>query len=119
MPGIRQSLLVIIISFLLAPLYTNALTFTLSDDAIMALDYKYNTCGQSNATITNSEYNNQGIRFDITFSDPLGINGNPDLSLISWRWPSNGFLVGRDISMFDSFALKFTLLSEEGIPSDT
>jgi hypothetical protein len=87
------------------------LTFTLSDDAIMALDCRYST-GVHTATISNiTDVPGPGVQFDI-------IIPNPHTDSVNWTssiFGGKGKLAGRDISMFDSFALKFTLLSARGL----
>jgi hypothetical protein len=113
-------LFVVICSILaLSPFAAYGLTFTLSDDAIMALDYDY--CNsefygtEPVPVITNiKNLEGVGVQFDI-------LNPNPSIDYYLY-WMStihggNGVLVGRDISMFDAFALKFTLLSAKGISS--
>jgi hypothetical protein len=93
----------------------NALTFTLSDDAIMALDYDYYNCGDPCAIITKiTDVPGRGVRFDILVDNPFG---DPYLQRISGIEGGKGILTGIDISRFDAFALKFTLLSARGIGS--
>jgi hypothetical protein len=112
--------LFIAISVLLAlsPLAANALTFTLSDDAIMALDYDESNYfvgyNEDIFLLSVTDVNGPGVKFDILFSDPYNLSGHSLGALYrvsSSFGEGSGLLAGRDIYMFDAFALKFTLLS--------
>ncbi len=106
----------------LSPFAAYGLTFTLSDDAIMALDYKeYNYYpspyyGNDTHILAITDVNGPGVQFDILFSDPHNYRGQyPSFYWTSSVYGGNGVLAGRDISMFDAFALRFTLLSARGV----
>ena len=115
-------LFVIICSILaLFPFAAYGLTFTLSDDAIMALDYNdhafFPYISNEAPILAITDVNGSGVQFDILFSDPHNYTGQypPVLDRTSSVRGGNGVFVGRDISMFDAFALKFTLLSAKGV----
>jgi hypothetical protein len=93
----------------------NATTFTLSDDALKKLDYNY----QGSCSVVGiTDVAGPGVRFDLRYPDPRNINGQaPYLYLVSCIDGGSGALTGRNISMFDSFALKVTLLSASGVSS--
>jgi hypothetical protein len=118
-----QMLFIVICSLLaLFPFAANALTFTLSDDAIMALDYNESTIyhppyyGGDTHLLAITDVNGPGVQFDILFSDPQNKRGqSPAFYWNSSLYGGKGVLAGRDISMFDAFALKFTLLSAKGV----
>ncbi|MBN1392976.1 MAG: hypothetical protein JW947_09255 [Sedimentisphaerales bacterium] len=94
------------------PFVAYGTSFTLSDDAIMKLDYEYYG-SQNIVSITN--VNGPGVRFDIQYLDPQNIRGeSPTFYWVSSIRGGNGDLVGIDISEFDAFALNFTLLSVTG-----
>jgi hypothetical protein len=80
------------------------LTFTLSDDAIMALDFNEGRIGVISKI---TDVPGPGVRFDIVIHDTR----KDSLVWTSSINGGQGILTGRDISMFDAFALKFTLLS--------
>jgi hypothetical protein len=103
----------------LCPLAARAVIFTLSDDALMSLDYNYLDCGDSSATITSvTNVAGPGVKFDILYSDPTGSSGKyPYLQFASCIYGGKGSLTGIDISSFDAFALKFTILSANGVKS--
>jgi len=85
--------------------------FTLSDTALMSFDQHY---GWGDATITNRrDVPGPGVEFDIHFPG----NEQPDsvLHYGSSKDGSAGSLVGIDVSMYDAFELKFTLVSIDGV----
>jgi hypothetical protein len=93
-------------------------TFTLSDSALMSLDYDYYLT--DSATITNiQDVEGSGVQFDILYPDTRNnIQGKtPSLYWTSCIYGGNGTLTNRDISTFDAFALKITLVSASGISS--
>ena len=93
-----------------------AATFTLSDSALMSLDYKYSGVSTSVVSVTNVA--GAGVRFDLLYPDPLNANGQkPVLYLTSSIYGGSGSLTGIDISSFDAFALKITLISVAGVSS--
>jgi hypothetical protein len=106
-------------SFLvLCPLVAHGTSFTLSDDALMNLDYDFPYLYYGNhpeiTSITNMT--GPGVRFDILYSDPRYIRDQ--MPIVYWTScidGGNGSLTGIDISSFDAFALKFTLLSANGV----
>ena len=105
----------VVICFILTliPFVAYGLTFTLSDDAIMALDYNYNFNGHVAAITSITDVEGPGVRFDIVIPNTR----TDSLAWMSTIYGGAGKLTGRDISMFDSFALKFTLLSASGVSS--
>jgi hypothetical protein len=106
---------VVSVAFFVCPFASSGLTFTLSDDAIMSLDFDYYDCGDPCAVITRiTDVPGPGVRFDILFTDPFG---DPYIQRISGIEGGKGILKGIDISRFDAFALKFTLLSARGVSS--
>lgn len=118
---IRTAYFIIILSFVVSyPFSTLGLTFTLSDDAIMALDFNepYDglTYSRNSDIIAINNVKGPGVQFDIHFSAPFSnYSKTAALYWVSSLFGGKGVLAGRDISMFDSFALKFTLLSFDGI----
>ena len=107
-----------IISFYLVVLYpftAYGTSFTLSDDALMSLDYKYPYGGHT--TISSiTDVTGPGVQFDILYPDPQEIRGlHPSLYFTSCIYGGNGSLTAIDISSFDAFTLKFTLLSANGV----
>ncbi len=101
----------------LCPFAAHGASFTLSDSALMSLDYDYPCYSNQSATITNiTDVEGPGVRFDIMYPDPRYIRDQmPDLFWTSCIYGGNGSLSGIDISSFDAFALKFTLLSANGV----
>jgi hypothetical protein len=103
-------------SLLVCPLAAHGTSFTLSDEALMSLDYKYS--GED--TIMNSITNvaGPGVQFDFLYADPRNSNGKePALYWTSCIYGGSGTLTGIDISSFDAFSLKFTLVSANGVQS--
>jgi hypothetical protein len=94
-------------------------TFTLSDSALMSLDYDYPVYyGQSPIAVNITDVAGSGVKFDFTYSDPRNSQGKiPCLYWTSSIDGGNGTLANRDISTFDAFALKITLVSATGISS--
>src|SRR4030042_803338 len=121
MPNIRAVCFIIILQFLVPCTFAApGLTFTLSDDAIMALDcnnpYYDDSYYENSNILAITDVNGQGVQFDILFPDPAqSHNGDPVMYRVSSPYKGQSVFAGRDISMFDSFALKFTLLSFSGI----
>ena len=90
--------------------------FTLSDGALMSLDWYNRNNYYPPPTATVLERRNTrgpGVEFDIHYPG----NQAPDSSLecVSSKYGGAGTLVGIDISTYDNFELKFTLLSVNGI----
>ncbi|MGA2677705.1 MAG: hypothetical protein ABSF37_00230 [Sedimentisphaerales bacterium] len=119
----HTSVLFVVICSILAvsPFAAYGLAFTLSNDAIMALDYNdrdfYYPYINEAPILAITDVNGSGVQFDILFPDPHNYSGQypPLLERTSSVRGGNGVLAGRDISMFDAFALKFTLLSARGV----
>jgi PEP-CTERM motif len=103
----------------LHPFAAYGTTFTLSDSALMSLDYDYPVSyGQSSIPVTITDVAGSGVKFDFTCPDPLNIHGKiPCLYWTSSIYGGNGILANRDISTFDAFALKITLVSATGVSS--
>jgi hypothetical protein len=113
---IMKNLQFAIVFFAVYPFAASGTAFTLSDSALMSLDYNYYN-STSCATITNIiDEPGPGVRFEILYSDPLKIKSrSPNLYWTSCIYGGRGELAGRDISTFDSFALKFTLDTAGGV----
>jgi hypothetical protein len=111
------SFIVIWCLLVLCPFAARGTTFTLSDDALLLLDYKYVSSADDNAVILKTrDVNGHGVRFDILFPDPNKSRGQePSLFWTSYIHGGDGTLTGRDINNFDTFALKFTYLSAAGV----
>ena len=103
----------------LSPFAARGTTFTLSDSALKSLDFDYTSGYPQGITITNvTDVAGPGVKFDISFIDPLYIHGKPpSLYWTSSIYGGSGALTGRDISSFDAFALKITLVSASGVSS--
>jgi len=103
----------------LSPFVARGTPFTLSDSALMRLDYNYTSGYPQGATITNiTDIAGVGVQYDILYSDPLNSHGKlPSLCLLSTTWGGSGALTECDISTFDAFSLKFTLVSASGVSS--
>jgi len=84
-------------------------TFTLSADGLMALDYRDSS--DTPAVVSRTQAGS-GVEFSIWYPG----NQHPDDSLYftSCSKGGNKELVGIDISAYDAFGLKFTLLSVNG-----
>lgn len=102
----------------LHPIAVHGTTFTLSDSALMSLDYDYPNPGMQPEITGIANVAGPGVQFDILYSDPRYIRDEiPNVSWTSCIYGGNGSLTGIDISSFDAFALKFTLLSASGVSS--
>lgn len=109
---------VLCIISVLYPIAARGTTFTFSDDALMSLDYKYESTYTSASILSITNIEGPGVRFNFLYPDPLNSSGKyPSLHWVSCIYGGSGTLTGRDISMFDAFALKFTLLSANGVSS--
>jgi len=98
----------------LCPFAACGTTFTLSDDALMTLDYKYEGTYTNMLSIT--DVAGPGVQFNFLYPDPHYIRDQmPDLFWTSCIYGGNGSLTAIDISSFDAFALKFTLISANGV----
>jgi len=85
--------------------------FTLSDKGLMTLDW---SSGSSDATlIDRTDVPGPGVLFHIYFPD----NEQPDsvFRYLSCESGGAGLLSGLDVSMYDAFELKFTIVSIDGI----
>jgi PEP-CTERM motif len=103
----------------LSPFAARGTTFTLSDSALMSLDYDFIYYSNQSGTITKiTDVPGPGVQFDISFPDPLEKKGTvPDIFWTSCIYGGQGIFAHRDISTYNSFALKFTLISATGISS--
>ncbi len=100
----------------LHPIAVHGATFTLSDSALMSLDYDFPFHGMQPEITGITDVAGPGVQFDILYSDPRYIRDQmPNVSWTSCIYGGNGSLTGIDISPFDAFALKFTLLSASGV----
>ena len=82
--------------------------FTLSDDDLMLLDRHFN-CVSSSEVIYKTDTEGPGVEFDIHFPDTN--SPNHLITYVSCKNGGEGLLTGIDISDYDAFALKFTLVS--------
>jgi hypothetical protein len=116
----RVILSIISLSLLaLCPFAAFGTTFTLSDGALMSLDYDYPVSyGQSPIPVTITDVAGSGVKFDFTCPDPRNSQGEiPCLYWTSSIYGGRGTIANRDISNFDAFALKITLVSASGVSS--
>jgi hypothetical protein len=84
--------------------------FTLSDTGLVSLDWYH---GHGNATITNqTNISGPGVLFYIHFPG----NEQPDsvFRYLSCEYGGAGLLAGLNVSMYDAFELKFTIVSING-----
>ncbi len=104
---------------ILYPFAASGASFTLSDSAIMSLDYNYHSVSSlyDGSILNITDVEGPGVEFDIKYSDPTHIQKFPDLFWISGIKGGSGALTGIDIHSYDAFALKFTLLSANGVSS--
>ena len=120
MKNVRVILSIISLSLLaLYPFAVCGTTFTLSDSALMSLDYDYHYYSGQSATMVNiTDVAGPGVKFDFTYPDPRNSQGEiPSLYWTSCIYGGNGALANRGISTFDAFALKITLVSATGVSS--
>lgn len=90
-----------------------AIDFTLSDAAIMSLDYKF-----FNATIASQQdIAGPGVQFNIHFPSTIGLDR--ELELLSDKNHGAGTLAGIDISGYSNFKLNFSVLSVDGLATGT
>jgi hypothetical protein len=85
-----------------------AKSFTLSDDDLMLLDWHSDGCSKSKV-INKIDVEGPGVEFDIYFPD--ADRSNHSVTYVSCRNGGKGLLTGIDISDYNAFALKFTLVS--------
>jgi len=83
-------------------------SFTLSDDDLMLLDYHFYR-HSSSEVIYKTDVEGPGVEFDIYFPD--NTRKNKSVTYVSCKNGGEGILTGIDISAYDAFALKFTLVS--------
>ncbi len=111
-----KNALIVVSILVLCPFAAQGASFTLSDDALMRLDYKYS--GKDTIMKSITDVGGLGVRFDFLYPDPQKIRGmSPSLYFTSCIYGGSGALTGIDIGSFDAFALKFTLVSAIGISS--
>lgn len=109
------SLVAIILLLFPAIRYTHAATCTLSDKALMRLDWDTEHWYSPPWTATIADVRDvagPGVEFDIHY---LGNDDqNDSLHRVSSKWGGNGYLAGIDISSYEAFALRFRLISVDG-----
>lgn len=108
---IKESLLFKVVAVLALGLFGTlaiAESFTLSDDDLMLLDYHFYRHSMSEV-IHKTDVEGPGVEFDIYFPDTN--SPNHSITYISCKNGGEGSLTGIDISAYDAFALKFTLVS--------
>ncbi|UCD30195.1 MAG: hypothetical protein JSV03_06930 [Planctomycetota bacterium] len=109
MKKLRILLIIFAVGLSAAP--ANGQNFTLSDDGLMSLDW---SSGSSAATlIDRTDVPGPGVLFHIYFPD----NEQPDsvFRYLSCESGGAGLLSGLDVSIYDAFELKFTIVSIDGI----
>jgi hypothetical protein len=87
-------------------------TLTLSGDQLVFLDWDGRTASRAKV-IRKRVVGNSAVDFDIHF--PSNRPGNCTLNYVSGGSGGLGKLIGLDISSFETFALKFTFISIEGV----
>ena len=108
---IKESFLFKVVAVLaLGPFGTLAMaeSFTLSDDDLMLLDYHFYRYSMSEV-INKTDVEGPGVEFEIYFPD--NTRKNNSITYVSCKNGGEGSLTGIDISAYDAFALKFTLVS--------
>jgi hypothetical protein len=86
-----------------------ATTLTLSDVGLMLLDWHDDVNG---AVIAQTDVPGPGVEFEILY--PSNVFPDTSLRFASTRWGGAGALSGLDLTLYDDFALTFTLLSIDG-----
>ncbi|MFA5251799.1 MAG: hypothetical protein WC454_04355, partial [Phycisphaerae bacterium] len=66
----------------LCPLVAHGTSFTLSDDALMSLDYDFPYHGMQSEITSITNVAGPGVRFDILYPDPLYVQGQ--MPTVSW-----------------------------------
>ncbi len=84
-------------------------TVTLSAEQLMSLDWSGRAAGRS--TIVDKRIVGSGVEFDIRFSGGAGVSS---VDYTSSGAAGQGVLAGLDVSAYQAFALKFTLVSIDG-----
>lgn len=87
------------------------LNVTLSDAGLMALDWYLPS--NLNSVIGRRDVPGPGVEFDLRF--PSIESGEYGVSYVSCKYGGTGALVGIDISMYNKYELKFTLVSVDGV----
>jgi len=93
-------------------------TFTLSDQALMALDWDADTWFDPAHTAVITDVRNvagPGVEFDIYY--PGNQAEDASMMWLSSKWGGNGSLADIDIHNYEAFALQFTILSIDGSSS--
>lgn len=110
----QRNILAILLALALALSTTTAKAsnFTLSDSGLMSLDW-YLPWGLQGAIVDQRDIPEPGIEFDIHY--PSIESPYPAVYYVSWKDGGAGSLVGFDISMYNNFELKFTLVSIDGV----
>ena len=108
----RTGIMVMVLALGLSAAPAVAVNVTLSDAGLMLLDRYIEVPGTS-TIVDRREVPGPGVEFDIYFSvvEP----GSATVYCVSWEGHGAGSLAGIDVSMYDAFELKFTLLAVDGI----
>ena len=85
-----------------------AKSFTLSDDDLMLLDRHFRHYNTSEV-ISKTNIEGPGVEFEIYFPDTNGPGRS--IEYVSYKYEGEGSLTGINISAYDTFSLKFTLVS--------
>lgn len=120
----RHGLLVLVLMILVllnACSFLPAESFTLSNQALLVLDWnnqhRFIPTYILNVEIVDvRDVPGSGVEFDIFYPDKTDASGinNTNLEWVSSNQGASGALVGIDVSAFDTFELKYTLLSING-----
>lgn len=106
------STMVVIFTLGLSTVPAMALNVTLADIGLMSLDW-YLPWGLQGAIVEQRDIPGPGVEFDIYY--PSIESPYPVVYYVSWEDGGTSSLVGIDISMYDNFELKFTLVSVDGV----
>jgi hypothetical protein len=88
-----------------------AKNFTLSDNDLMLLDWHLNH-HHAAEVISKTDVEGPGVEFEIYFPDTNGPGRS--IEYVSYKYNGEGSLTGINISAYDAFSLKFTLVSVNG-----
>jgi hypothetical protein len=99
---------IIILTLVLFSTLAIAKNFTLSDDDLMLLDRHFQVSSISEV-ISKTDVEGPGVEFEIYFPDTNGPGRS--IEYVSCENGGEGALTGIDISEYNAFSLKFTLVS--------
>jgi len=99
---------ILILTLVLFSTLAIAKNFTLSDDDLMLLDWHLHDYSTAEV-ISKTDVEGSGVEFEIRFPDTNGPGRS--IGYVSSTKGGEGLLTGIDISEYDAFSLKFTLVS--------